>query len=137
VPQVNRVRALVGVGFVLWAGSLWSLALWVAPTLFAAQADRHLAGVLAARLFSIETYVGLGFAALAVWLPGRMNFLPVYVAAALLAFNQWVLKPIMTRAQHGATLGLSFGAWHGVSAVVYVLACLALLLLVVRGRAPL
>ena len=44
---------------------------WVAPTLFYAQGDRHLAGVLAARLFSIETYVGLGVAALALMLPGR------------------------------------------------------------------
>jgi len=116
---------------VLWAGSLWSLAAWVAPTLFYAQSDRHVAGVLAARLFSIETYVGLGVAALALLLPGRTKFVWGYLAAALLSINEWILKRIMEQAHvHGTAVGLGFGAWHGVSAVLYVLACLAVLRLV-------
>ncbi len=117
--------------FVLWAGSLWSLAAWVAPTLFYAQGDRHLAGVLAARLFSIETYAGVGVAVLALLLPGRTKFVWGYLAAALLSVNEWILKRIMVQAQvHGTAATLSFGAWHGVSAVLYVLACLAVLRLV-------
>jgi len=116
---------------VLWAGSLWSLAAWVAPTLFYAQSDRHLAGVLAARLFSIETYVGLGAAALALLLPGRAKFVWGYAAVALLSVNEWVLKRVMEHAHaHGTAAGLGFGAWHGVSALLYVLACLAVLRLV-------
>jgi len=116
--------------FVLWAGSMWSL-LWVALTLFHAQVDRHLAGLLAARLFAIETYVGLGVAALALLLPGRTKFVWGYLAAALLAINEWVLKRIMDEAHiHGTAAGLTFGAWHGVSAVLYVLACVAVLRLV-------
>ena len=117
--------------FVLWAGSLWSLAAWVAPTLFHAQGDRHLAGVLAARLFSIETYVGLGVAALALLLPGRTKFVWGYLAAVLLSVNEWILKRVMEQAHvHGTAAHLGFGAWHGVSAVLYVLACLAVLSLV-------
>ena len=117
--------------FVLWAGSLWSLAAWVAPTLFYAQGDRHLAGVLASRLFSLETYAGLAVAALALILPGRTRFIWGYLAAALLAINEWVLKRFMAQAHsHGAAAGLTFGAWHGVSALLYVLACLAVLRLV-------
>ncbi len=117
--------------FVLWAGSLWSLAAWVAPTLFYAQGDRHLAGVLAARLFSIETYVGVGVALLALLLPGRTKFVWGYLAAALLSVNEWILKRIMAQAQlHGTAAGLGFGAWHGVSAVLYLLACLVVLRLV-------
>ena len=123
----NGFRAL----FVLWAGSLWSLAAWVAPTLFYAQGDRHLAGVLAARLFSIETYVGVGVAVLALLRPSRTKFVWGYLAAALLSINEWVLKRIMEQAHaHGTAAGLGFGAWHGVSAVLYVLACLAVLRLV-------
>jgi hypothetical protein len=119
--------------FVLWAGSLWSLAAWVAPTLFYAQGDRHLAGVLAARLFSIETDVGLGVAALALLLPGRNKFVGAYLAAALLAINEWILQPLMAEAHaRGGVLGLSFGAWHGVSALIYVAACLAVAVLVWR-----
>lgn len=119
--------------FVLWAGSLWSLAAWVAPTLFYAQADRHLAGVLAARLFSIETYVGLGVAALAVVLPGGSKFVGAYLAAALLCANEWILKPVMTQAHIGGSVaGVGFGAWHGVSAVIYLAACLAVVVMVWR-----
>ena len=125
------LRNVFRILFVLWAGSLWSLAAWVAPTLFYMQTDRHLAGVLAARLFSIETYVGVGVAALALLLPGRTKFLWGYLAVALLLVNEWVLKPIMGQARlHGTAAGLGFGAWHGVSAVLYVLACLAVLRLV-------
>ena len=125
------LRQVFRVLVVLWAGSLWSLAVWVAPTLFYAQGDRHVAGVLAARLFSIETYVGLGVAALALLRLSRAKFVWGYAAVALLSINEWLLKRIMAQAQvHGTAAGLSFGAWHGVSAVLYVAACLAVLRLV-------
>jgi hypothetical protein len=125
------LRNVFRVLFVLSAGSLWSLAAWVTPTLFRAQGDRHVAGVLAARLFSIETYVMIAAAALALLLPGRTRMSGVYAAAGLLAVNEWVLKPLMESARsHGSAAGLSFGAWHGVSAVLYVVACLAVLLVV-------
>ena len=123
----NGFRVLL----VLWAGSLWSLAAWVAPTLFYAQGDRHLAGVLAARLFSIETYVGVSVAVFALLRLSRTKFVWGYLAAALLSVNEWILKRIMAQAHaHGTAAGLGFGAWHGVSAVLYVLACLAVLRLV-------
>jgi Domain of unknown function (DUF4149) len=123
----NAFRVLL----VLWAGSLWALAAWVAPTLFYAQTDRHLAGFLAARLFSVETYLGAAVALLALALPGRSKFTWGYGAAALLAINEWLLKGIMLRAHaRGSALGLSFIAWHGVSAGLYVLACMAVLVLV-------
>ena len=125
------MRSLFRVLLVLWAGSLWSLAAWVAPTLFYAQPDRHLAGVLAARLFSVETYLGVAVAVLALLLPGRGRMGGVYAAGALLALNEWGLKRYMEAAHaHGSALGLSFGAWHGVAALVYVAACLAMLLVI-------
>jgi hypothetical protein len=115
---------------VLWAGSLWSLA-WVTHTLFSGQSDRHLAGMLASRLFSIETYIGLSVALIALLFPARRKFLWGYAAAALLAANEWALKPVMAMARgQGTAAGLSFLAWHGVSMLLYVGACLALLLAV-------
>jgi Domain of unknown function (DUF4149) len=124
---VSVLRSVYRVLTVLWAGSLWSLAAWVAPTLFTAQSDRHVAGLLAARLFSIETYVGLGAVLLAVLLPDRGHFKWGYVAAVLLAVDQWILKPIMDAAHlHGSAAGLTFGAWHGASAALYLLACFAM-----------
>ena len=130
---MSFARKVFGILQVLWAGSLWSLAAWVAPTLFHAQPDRHLAGILAARLFGIETYVGIAVALLASVLPGARKFLWGYGAVALLAVNEWVLKPLMMRAHtEGTAASLSFGAWHGVSAVLYLTACAAVLLLVWR-----
>jgi hypothetical protein len=126
LPRVFRVL------LVLWAGSLWSL-LWVAATLFNLQSDRHLAGLMAARLFQIETYLGLGVAALAILLPGRGRFRWVYFAAAILAMNEWILKRVMSLAQaHGSAAGLGFGAWHGVSAALYVLACLCIVIMIYK-----
>jgi hypothetical protein len=126
------MRSVFRVLLVLWAGSLWSLAVWVAPTLFRAQSDRALAGLLAARLFAIETYVGMGVAVLAL-LSQRAKFKWGYAAAALLAVNEWALKPVMALAHaRGAIFGLSFGAWHGIASVIYVSACLAVVALICR-----
>jgi hypothetical protein len=127
------LRNILRVLFVLWAGSLWSLAAWVALTLFRMLPDRHLAGEVAARYFTVETWLGLAVAALALLLPGRGALIKLYAAVALLAVNEWVLKPQMAGARlHGAAHGLTFAAWHGISAVLYVLACLAVLMLVWR-----
>ena len=69
--------------------------------------------------------------AIALLLPGRTRFLMGYLAVALLATNEWVIKRFMADAHaHGAAFGLTFVAWHGVSAVIYIIACLAVLLLV-------
>jgi hypothetical protein len=103
----------------------------VAPTLFYAQSDRRLAGMLAGRLFSVETWLGLVVAAAALIQPGRLKYGGLYLAAAVLALNEWGLRQIMQLAHTaGHAWGLSFGAWHGVSALLYGIACLAALALV-------
>jgi hypothetical protein len=125
------IRSAFRVLSVLWVGSLWSVGLWVTPIVFAVESDHRLAGVLAGRIFSIETYVGIAVAVLALLLPGRTKFVWGYLAAVLLAVNEWALRPVMVVARaHGSAAGLTFGAWHGVSAVIYLAACLALLVLV-------
>lgn len=120
------IRCVFRLVLVLWAGSLWSVALWVTPILFSAQPDRHLAGILAGRIFSVETYVALAAATFALLLPVRNRFMWGFVAAALLALNEWALRPFMVAARaNGSAAGLTFGAWHGVSSVLYLAACLA------------
>ena len=62
-----------------------------------------------------------------------VKLIPPGIAAGLLAVNEWALRPVMVVARaHGSALGLTFGAWHGVSAVIYVLACFAVLVLIWR-----
>ena len=127
------IRCVLRLLLVLWAGSLWSVGLWVTPILFAVESDHRLAGVLAGRIFSIETYVGIAVAVLALLLPGRTKFVWGYLAAVLLAVNEWAVRSVMVAARaHGSAAGLTFGAWHGVSAVIYVLACCAVLVLIWR-----
>ncbi len=110
---------------VLWAGSLWAT-VWVALTIFRSQPDRHLSGLLAARLFSIETYLTVAVAVMAALQGKRSSFRYGYLAAGLLLFNEWVLKPLLDQAlAAGSALGLGFGPWHGISAVVYLAACIA------------
>lgn len=128
---MSALRHVFRVLLVLWAGSLWSLALWVAPTLFVAQGDRHLAGQLAARLFSDETYLGVAVAAMALFTSARGKLVGLYIAAGLLALNEWLFKRFMDTAHaQGSALGLSFGAWHGATAMLYVVACIAVLLVI-------
>lgn len=128
---MKAARKLFRVLLVLWAGSLWSVAAWVAPLLFFGQPKRPLAVALAGRLFAIECYLGIAVALSALWLSGREKFLYLYLAAALLAVNEWALRPLMSAAHaHGAVWGLTFGAWHAAAAVLYAIACLAALLLI-------
>lgn len=124
------IKSFFRVLLVLWAGSLWSLT-WVTYILFHVQSDRHLAGILVGPLFTIEAYLGVGVAVLALLLPGRTKFVWGYLAATLLALNEWGLRRVMDVAKaHGGAAGLTFGAWHGVSMVLYLLACMAVLLLI-------
>jgi hypothetical protein len=95
------------------------------------ERDRHVAGLIAGSLFSIEAYLGLALGSLALLLPNRGRFRLGYVAIALLLFNEWVLKAVMEAARtHGTALGLGFGPWHGISALLYLIACLSVAVLV-------
>jgi Domain of unknown function (DUF4149) len=127
---VKIAQRVLRMFWILWAGSLWSM-LWVAPVMFHFQSDRHLAGRIAASLFSIETYLGLALGLLALLLPVRARFRWGYFAIGLLAFNEWVVKGVMQAAlTQGSALGLGFGPWHGISALIFLIAALSVAVLV-------
>jgi hypothetical protein len=131
---VKFLQAVFRLLLVLWAGSLGSL-LWVAATLFQLQSDRHTAGLIAGRLFSIETYLGLGVAAIAALLPSRARFRLGFAAAGVLCANEWLLKRAMSAAQtQGSALALSFGAWHGLSATLYLVACICVAVMIYKDE---
>jgi hypothetical protein len=53
----------------------------------------------------------------------------------LLVINEWIVKRLLEQARtQGAALGLSFGAWHGVSMVGYLIGCLLVLGVIWKGR---
>ena len=116
---------------VLWAGSLWSLAIWVAPLVFKLAPDRHAAGLIAAGLFQAETYASVLIAAIALWRFGRRRFRGIHLAATCLLINEFIIKRLLEFIRvTGKIAGLGFGGWHGISAGLYVLACFAALLVV-------
>jgi hypothetical protein len=53
---------------------------------------------------------------------------------ALLAINEWIVKRLMEQAHARRRPRPSFGAWHGVSAVGYLIGCLLVLWVIWKGR---
>lgn len=121
----------------LWAGSLWTICGIVAPQLFATLPERRLAGQMAARLFHIETWLGVVIAiALLGLLAARRAFadsktvlwLILLTAGAPLA-SELILGPMMDAARSANDMA-RFGMLHGVSAALFLIACVSALALV-------
>ena len=129
----------------LWAGLLVSVGALLAPTLFAILANRIVAGRIAAELFRRTTLlsivlalliIALGWAEAPVRGVGR-RLLPL-APAALLALSEFGVRPFLEAArQADGPASTAFVAWHGVSAVIFLLAMLSAIgLLVEELRRP-
>lgn len=125
----------------LWAGSLWTVCGIVAPQLFATLPERKLAGQMAARLFLIETWLGVVIAILLIALfAARKAFATsktilwfiLLTAAAPLA-SELILGPMLDAAREANDMA-RFGMLHGVSAVLFLIACSSALALVWKTR---
>jgi hypothetical protein len=115
----------------LWAGSLVTVCAIAAPSLFAVLPDRHAAGQVAARLFLIETLIGVAvsavfFAALATnrIAASRSVAILIVIAAAGPLLSEVVLGPLMESARRAGEMA-RFGALHGVSALLFGVACVS------------
>jgi len=114
---------------VIWIGSLWTIGFIVAPTLFYVLDDRALAGTIAGRLFSIESYLGLlcgGLLLLIAWnktRPGQRFSWRVGLLATMLVIivlGEFGLQPMLATFK-AQGLSAEFARWHGVSATLYLL----------------
>jgi hypothetical protein len=125
-----------------WAGSLWTICLIVAPSLFAFMQDRHLAGDLAGRFFRIESWLGLVLGGAVLILLSRgiealrntTNYALATVTIAAPVSNEIVLRPLMDDARAADNMKL-FGILHGAAALLFGFACVTALLLVWRVAA--
>lgn len=121
----------------LWAGGLVTVALLIAPVLFAALDDRHLAGHLAGEYFRIATLaslvLGAAVAGLGLRLPGRSVVLPL-LAVGLLAASEWLVRPALEAARGASgTVSRAFMAWHTVSTLLFGAATLCVIWALVRA----
>lgn len=134
-----------------WAGSLWSVGLLVAPTLFSVLDDRALAGRVAGVLFNTVAWIGIGCAA---WLllfrlvrfgggAFRQGFTwVVLLMLALVLVGKFGVQPILAGLREQAlakeivesVFRERFGTWHGVSSVLYLLQCMLAVAMVLLQR---
>jgi len=144
--------ALDTIALTLWVGGLWAIGYGVAPTIFSTLADRHLAGVLAGKLFALIGWVGLICAAyLLLSMLFRLGggalrrgvFWLLLLMLALTAVSQFGLQPWLAQLKAEAlprevmesVLRDRFATWHGVSSILYLVqSLLGVLLVVGSGR---
>ena len=125
----------------------------VAPLLFAHAGSLAMAGMLAGQIFHM-TNLGLMMIAAAVivfWLRmrssgmdiGRLRWSLLAVVAALIVINEYSVSPVLAdlKMQIGVMdlvaedhpLRQKFGMWHGISAVIHLVASLTAAALVALG----
>lgn len=138
----------------LWVGTLWTVGLLVAPTLFHYLSDRVLAGSIAARLFNYTALIGMACGAYLLLFrlirfggqALRQAFFWVSLAMLCLTLiGQFGVQPIMEALRAQAwpqqiaqtVLRERFATWHGVASVLYIIDCaLGLVLVLLQPRVP-
>jgi len=131
----------------LWAGLLLAVGGVAAPSLFAVL-ERTAAGTGAGQIFAIEARISLGFAVLMFALERRRlrdaiessgqgsalsaALLLVLGALFLTVFGHFALHPMIQAAKAGEPTALSFGALHGISATLFWLKAVLVLVLAWR-----
>jgi hypothetical protein len=132
----------------LWIGALWAIGYLAVPTLFALLDDRVLAGMLAGRMFTLVSFLGLfcgGLLLLGTLVrlgrgalrSGRAWLLLVMLL--LVAVGEFGLQPLMAelKAQglaEGSVQASRFARLHGVASVLYLINSLCGLLLIGAGE---
>jgi len=142
LPIVERILLTA------WIGGMWGVGYLAVPVLFSMLADRHLAGELAGRMFTIVSVLGLtcGGVLLAVAIYGagrrwRRNWRAwvLIVMLVLVSVGEFVLQPMMHELKgqglaEGSAAAARFGVLHGISAMLYLVTSLLGLVLVGFSR---
>lgn len=143
------VRYAEQVLLTLWVGSLWSIGYLAVPILFATLDDRILAGLLAGKMFTAVSFIGLGcgFALLLMTVRSQRAFrgprvFLLILMLTLVAIGEFILQPMMADLKaegliEGSEATARFGMLHGVASLLYLVnsaSGLVLLILSVRQR---
>ena len=136
-----------------WVGGMWAIGYLAAPVLFQVLEDRQLAGILAARLFSLMANLGIGCALyLLVYYLVRFGrpalkqtVVRVVISMLMLTLiGKFGIQPIMAdlkvqalplEVMHSALAG-QFRIWHGAASIIYLLQSLLGIMLILKVNAP-
>ncbi len=143
VVQSNGERMLLS----LWVGALWSIGYLAVPTVFAALDDRVLAGMVAGKMFTGVSFIGIGCGSALLasfwlqsvkpWHERRVQLLLTMLLLVLL--GEFILQPQMAalKAQglvEGSGVAARFGVLHGVASLLYFAnSVIGMVLLVMMG----
>ena len=124
----------------IWIGALWTIGFLVTPTLFATLEDRQLAGMLAGKMFTAVSYIGL-FCGLVLILSelrrsisfkANKRFWLLILMLLLVIAGEFLIQPQMAALkQAGLLVGAEFDRLHGIATALYMLNCLFGLILLV------
>ncbi len=134
----------------LWAGALWMTGI-SAYVLFDSLQDKQMAGMLAGKLFTVVSYIGMvsGFYLLIQRLiqDGTASlkqafFWAVFLMLLLLLAGHFGIQPILEGLKSQAlpadvmqsVFADRFRNWHGVASVAYLVECLLALVMVLKSR---
>ncbi len=132
----------------LWVGCLWAIGYLAVPILFATLDDRMLAGMLAGKMFTAVSFVGLacggmllvlGIARSSRIITDRRVLLLVLMLLVV-ALGEFLLQPSMAQLKaqglvEGSDAAARFGMLHGVASLLYLVNSVAgLLLLLLSWR---
>ena len=143
-------KHLANITMTLWIGGLWVTGL-MAYVLFDTLADKPLAGMIAGRLFTVISYIGMfaGFYLLIQRLleygTGALKqayFWAVLLMLLLVLAGHFGIQPLLAQLKADAlpndvmqsVFANRFRTWHGVASVAYVIECLLGLVVVVKAR---
>lgn len=134
----------------LWVGALWMTAM-TASVLFRNIPDRQLAGLVAGKLFTIVSIIGI---VCGLWLllqrlasdglsaVKQSVFWALLVMWVLVLVGEFGIQPLLAQLKASAlpndvmqsVFASRFRTWHGVASVAYLVECLLGLWLVIKTR---
>jgi len=144
--------ALDSIALTLWVGAMWAIGFVVAPVLFARLSDRALAGLLAGKLFTLVSYLGIACAAYLLLYRllrhggaslRQLAFWVIVVMLILIVAGEFAVQPILAglkaqalpREVMESVFRDRFNAWHGIASTLYVIeSLLGAVLVVLTGR---
>jgi hypothetical protein len=143
IIQSNGERILLS----LWVGALWAIGYLAVPTLFAALDDRMLAGMVAGKMFTGVSFIGIGCGTALLasfWMqsttPLRERRVQLLLLMLLLVvIGEFVLQPQMAALKaegiiEGSGAAARFGVLHGIASLLYLINSLTgIVLLVMMG----
>ena len=128
----------------IWIGALWTIGFLVTPTLFGSLDDRQLAGMLAGKMFTAVSFIGLFCGPVLLLSELRRaesfktskRFWLIVIMLLLVIIGEFLIQPQMAALkQAGLSVGAEFNRLHGIATALYMLNCLfALILLVYNPR---